>query len=110
VRVRPWLSERGVVIASVPNVGHWSIVDDLIRGRFDYVPYSILSGTHVRFFTRSTLRDLFEACGYRLIEIDAQILPASPEGVKRRDRLAQFPGASPDLDVVEFIGVGRVRG
>ena len=23
------------------------------RGRFDYVPYSILSGTHVRFFTRS---------------------------------------------------------
>ncbi|MET0620360.1 MAG: class I SAM-dependent methyltransferase, partial [Thermoanaerobaculia bacterium] len=49
VRVRPWLSERGVVVASVPNVGHWSIVDDLIRGRFDYVPYSILSGTHVRF-------------------------------------------------------------
>src|SRR5439155_14506700 len=46
-RVRPWLSERGVVVASVPNAGHWSILDDLLRGRFDYVPYSVLSGTHV---------------------------------------------------------------
>jgi len=106
VRVRPWLSERGVVVASVPNVGHWSIVDDLIRGRFDYVPYSILSGTHVRFFTRSTLIDLFEASGYRVREIDTQTLPASPEASKRRDRLAKFPGASADLDVTEFIAVG----
>ena len=105
VRVRPWLSERGVVVASVPNVGHWSIVDDLIRGRFDYVPYSILSGTHVRFFTRSTLIDLFEASGYRVREIDTQTLPVSPEASKRRDRLARFPGASADLDVTEFIAV-----
>ncbi len=107
VRVRPWLSERGVVIASVPNVGHWSIVDDLLRGRFDYVPYGILSGTHVRFFTRATLVDLFEASGYRVVRIDTQILPASPEGAARRDRLACFPGASPDLDVSEFIAVAR---
>jgi 2-polyprenyl-3-methyl-5-hydroxy-6-metoxy-1,4-benzoquinol methylase len=105
VQVGPWLSKRGVVIASVPNVGHWSIVDDLIRGRFDYVPYSILSGTHVRYFTRSTLRDLFEASGYRLVEVDTQILPAPPAGAARRDRLAQYPGASPDLDVSEFVAV-----
>jgi 2-polyprenyl-3-methyl-5-hydroxy-6-metoxy-1,4-benzoquinol methylase len=106
VRVRPWLSERGVLIASVPNIGHWSIVDDLIRGRFDYVPYSILSGTHVRFFTRSTLTDLFEASGYRVRSIETQTLPVSPEAAKRRARLAEFPGASPDLDVTEFVAVG----
>ena len=92
VRVRPWLSERGVVVASVPNVGHWSIVDDLIRGRFDYVPYSILSGTHVRFFTRSTLIDLFEASGYRVAEIDTQMLPASPDGAKRARPAREVPG------------------
>ena len=107
VRVRPWLSERGVVIASVPNLGHWSIVDDLLRGRFDYVPYGILSGTHVRFFTRATLVDLFEASGYRVVEIDTQVLPASLEGATRRDRLARFPGASMDLDVSEFVAIGR---
>ena len=109
VRVRPWLSEGGVLVASVPNAGHWSIVDDLIRGRFDYVPYSILSGTHLRLFTRATLRDLFEASGYRVVEVDTVVLPVSPEGERRRNRLARFPGASADLDVAEFIAVARAR-
>ncbi|HSP94847.1 MAG TPA: methyltransferase domain-containing protein, partial [Thermoanaerobaculia bacterium] len=34
-RVRPWLSERGVLVASVPNLGHWSVIADLLEGRFD---------------------------------------------------------------------------
>jgi 2-polyprenyl-3-methyl-5-hydroxy-6-metoxy-1,4-benzoquinol methylase len=102
-RVRPWLSERGAVIASVPNVGHWSVISDLAAGRFDYVPYSILSGTHVRFFTRRTLTDLFEACGYEIRAIDAVRALPSPEGAIRLARLREAPGASPDLDAVEFI-------
>jgi 2-polyprenyl-3-methyl-5-hydroxy-6-metoxy-1,4-benzoquinol methylase len=109
VRVRPWLAPGGVVIASVPNLGHWSIVDDLLRGRFDYVPYSILSGTHVRFFTRATLCDLFEASGYRVRSIETVVLPASPGGAARRERLAAFPGASEDLDAAEFLAVAEPR-
>ena len=65
-------TEEGVVVASVPNVGHWTIIDDLMRGRFDYVPYSLLSGTHLRFFTRATLEDLFEASGYRVVAIEGR--------------------------------------
>ena len=109
VRVRPWLTEEGVVVASVPNAGHWAIVDDLIRGRFDYVPYSILSGTHLRFFTRATVTDLFEASGYRIVAIEGQTLPASPQGTLRRDQLARFPGASRDLDVSEFVVVATAH-
>ncbi len=104
-RVRPWLSASGVVVASVPNVGHWSVIADLLAGRFDYVPYTILSGTHVRFFTRRTLQDLFEACGYRVRAIDAVRTPPSPEGALRLARLAEYPGASSDLDAVEFLVV-----
>ena len=107
VRVRPWLSATGVVVASVPNAGHWSIVDDLIRGRFDYVPYSLLSGTHLRLFTRSTLIDLFEASGYRVRAIEGLVVPSSPGGEARRNRLAAFPGASADLDVAEFLAVAE---
>jgi len=107
IRVRPWLTPRGVVIASVPNAGHWSIIDDLLRGRFDYVPYSLLSGTHVRLFTRRTLTDLFEASGYRVEEMSATLLPASPRGRPRLERLRTLPGASPDLEVAEFFAVAR---
>ena len=110
MRVRPWLAPGGALIASVPNLGHWAVVDDLLRGRFDYVPYSILSGTHVRFFTRRTLTDLFEACGYRVRAIDAVMLPPSPLGAARLARLRAFPGASPDLDASEFLAVAEADG
>lgn len=110
VRVRPWLAPRGVLVASVPNLGHWAVVDDLLRGRFDYVPYSILSGTHVRFFTRKTLIDLFEASGYRVRGIDTVVLPASALGAARLDRLRAFPEASPDLDASEFLAVAEADG
>ena len=91
------------MIASVPHTGHWSILDDLLRGRFDYVPYSLLSGTHVRLFTRRTLTDLFEAPGYRIRELTTTILPASPAGRARLERLLSLPGASSDLEVAEFL-------
>jgi SAM-dependent methyltransferase len=104
-RVRPWLAPRGVLIASVPNIGHWSVIADLLEGRFDYVPYSILSGTHVRFFTRRTFEDLFEACGYSVAAIEAVRCAASPDGEARLAHLRAWPGASPDLDAVEFLAV-----
>ena len=106
-RVRPWLSPRGVVVASVPNLGHWSVVAELLEGRFDYIPYSILSGTHIRFFTRQTLIDLFEACGYRVETIDRITFPASAAGALRLEKLRRLPGACQDLEVVEFIAVAR---
>ncbi len=106
------MAQRGAesVVASVPNLGHWAVVDDLIRGRFDYVPYSLLSGTHVRFFTRRTLTDLFEASGYRVRTIDTVVQPASPRGAPRLERLRAFPGSSADLDVVEFLAVAEADG
>ncbi|HEY6929052.1 MAG TPA: class I SAM-dependent methyltransferase [Thermoanaerobaculia bacterium] len=106
-RVRPWLSERGFVAATVPHVGHWSVLSDLLEGRFDYIPYSILSGTHIRFFTRRTLIDLFEASGFRIEKIEPVRFAASPAGQQKLARLAALPGASEDLDVVEFLVVAR---
>jgi hypothetical protein len=105
VRVRPWLAPHGVVVASVPNVGNWAVISDLLAGRFDYVPYSILSGTHVRHFTRSTICDLFEACGYAVKSVDTVALPVSPSGAAKLDELSRYPGASPDLPVAEFLVV-----
>jgi 2-polyprenyl-3-methyl-5-hydroxy-6-metoxy-1,4-benzoquinol methylase len=108
-RVRPWLAPNGVVVASVPNLGHWAIVSDLIEGRFDYVPYSLLSGTHVRFFTRASLRELFEASGYAVERIETVELAVSPAGAAKLARLLALPEASPDLTAAEFVVVARAR-
>lgn len=52
------LKQGGYVLMSVPNMGHWSVVQDLLQGRFDYLPVGILCCTHLRFFTETTLRQL----------------------------------------------------
>ena len=112
VRVRPWLVPGGAVVASVPNVGNWAIVSDLLEGRFDYVPYSILSGTHVRHFTRATVRDLFEASGYTVESVDTvslhvheRIDPLRRGAPEQRHRLS---GGHAEGDAVQHVAVAVV--
>lgn len=63
------LAERGSIIASVPNVAHFSVRLGLLRGRFDYADYGILDSTHLRFYTASTLRKLFSSSGYTATDV-----------------------------------------
>jgi sugar/nucleoside kinase (ribokinase family) len=79
------------------------VVGDLLEGRFDSVPYSILSGTQMRHFTRQTLEDLFEASGYTVASVATVSIPPSPAGVEKLKRLAAIPGASEDLSAAEFL-------
>ncbi|GAB4537304.1 MAG: hypothetical protein Fur0020_05830 [Thermodesulfovibrionia bacterium] len=67
--LRRHLREKGFFIASTPNIANWSILYEMLHGRWDYVPFSILSGTHIRFFTKETLIELFEDNGYLIRDI-----------------------------------------
>lgn len=62
---RDHLSEQGVVIASIPNARNWELIYELVLRRdFAYTDAGILDRTHLRFFTRSTMLDLFRSSGY----------------------------------------------
>ena len=74
-RAAGWLGPGGRMVFSVPNVGHYSVVEDLIAGRWDYIPMGLLCATHVRFFTRRTLEDWLRAAGFDHYRIDAQVTP-----------------------------------
>ena len=74
-RAAGWLRPGGRMVFSVPNVGHYSVVEDLIAGRWDYIPMGLLCATHVRFFTRRTLEDWLHAAGFDRYRIDAQVTP-----------------------------------
>ena len=74
-RAAGWLRPSGRMVFSVPNVGHYSVVEDLIAGRWDYIPMGLLCATHVRFFTRRTLEDWLHAAGFDRYRIDAQTTP-----------------------------------
>ena len=88
-RIRGWLTAGTRVIASVPNIRNLATLSDIAGGRFEYEPNGVLDITHVRFFTRSTLRDLFEQTGFDVRKARA----AHPAG-DRRSRDRQSPARS----------------
>lgn len=66
-QVRHLLRPGGVVVASIPNVRHLSVSRDyLIDGKWEYQSEGVLDRTHLRFFTRSSMRDLFATSGYEV--------------------------------------------
>ena len=69
------LAPRGTVIVSVPNVAHLWVRLSLLAGRFDYADRGILDRTHLRFFTRRTLRELLGAAGLTVVELAVTPVP-----------------------------------
>ena len=68
-KARALLADRGSVVASIPNIAHGSVRLALLAGRFDYQVLGLLDSTHVRFFTRSSLEDLFREAGMVPIDV-----------------------------------------
>jgi 2-polyprenyl-3-methyl-5-hydroxy-6-metoxy-1,4-benzoquinol methylase len=78
MKAKQLLQPGGFVIASIPNVAHWSVIADLIEGRWDYAPAGIHCVTHLRFFTRHSIVDLFQEAGFALERCQAALLPPPP--------------------------------
>lgn len=80
-RVPRLLAPGGRALFSIPNVGHYSVIEDLIAGRWDYLPIGLLCYTHFRFFTRQTLADWLRRSGIERFELIPQKteLPECPE-------------------------------
>lgn len=72
---RTWLKPDGMVVASIPNAAHYSIILDLLRNRWDYIPFGLLCVTHVRFFTRRSIEEMFRKSGYSLLTLAPQEFP-----------------------------------
>lgn len=62
----------GHLLLSIPNIGTWPVIAELLRGRFDYVYAGHLSAGHLRFFTRKTIEDTIAMGFWQLEWIRAQ--------------------------------------
>jgi SAM-dependent methyltransferase len=67
-RVRPFVADGGAVVASIPNVAHASVRLSLLAGSFRYREQGLLDESHLRFFTREGVQDLFEGSGYLITD------------------------------------------
>lgn len=82
--IRDNLPTDGCVVACIPNAQHWTLIARLCCGEFRYESQGLLDRTHLRWFTRKTIIDLFESSGFR---IDAGI----PRTFEEKDREQFLP-------------------
>ncbi len=98
------------LVASVPNVGHLSLVRDLVLGRFDPLPAGLADAGHLRWFTRASLEDALEEAGWRTVSIDPFTGASPPDPEPFLDLAAEWPGADPaSLRAYQWLAVARPR-
>lgn len=59
----------GYAVASIPNIAHASVRLALLQGEFRYRSLGLLDNTHLKFFTRETVEQLFEDAGFLISEL-----------------------------------------
>lgn len=67
-----WLQPAGQVLACIPNIQHWSILINLLRGVWEYEDEGLLDRTHLRFFTLLSIKKWFAEAGLQIYEIQTR--------------------------------------
>lgn len=105
------LKKDGYIVASIPNIAHGAIRLSLLQGKFEYTELGILDNTHLRFFTRKTVKDLLENSGYLLNDLDQTKLQIFTDDnlvpqLKQDDfdiNIIQKMQQDEDIDTLQFI-------
>lgn len=93
-RIRRFMRPGSRIVASIPNLQHWSIQYRLLKGDFRYADTGLLDRTHLRFFTRQTMLEMFGNTGYRVTGIVPRIFafPQQDDFLKIIAQTAQLYG------------------
>lgn len=103
--IKNFLSEDGVIVASIPNVRHLPVLFDLVvGGNWDYADYGVLDRTHLRFFTLNSIKKMFSDLDYTLLKIDGLNKSQSLRGKVITNLLA---GPFHDMKYVQFACVAK---
>src|SRR5262249_50946150 len=87
-QVRTWLRPNGRLIVSLPNVRNHAVIRSLLAGNWTYEPAGLLDRTHLRFFTRREIENLFFRAGFRIEALAVNTSPSHDDWVR-----AGRPGA-----------------
>jgi SAM-dependent methyltransferase len=97
-RIRSRITPGGCVVACIPNAQHWSVQARLNSGQFRYEDSGLLDRTHLRWFTRLTIGEMFDAAGFTIVEGGARTFdePGREKVLEAIRTLARAVGADPE--------------
>lgn len=108
-----FLAPGGRVVAAIPSIQYAPVVFKLLRGRWDYVDQGTLDRTHVRFFTKATMVEMFDSCGYDVLScVGANTMGrrwAASDNPLLKAAARVLPLPFGDMRFVHFVVVARPR-
>lgn len=72
-QIRETIPETGTVVCCIPNAQHWSVQVRLNIGDFRYGESGLLDKTHLRWFTRQTIIEMFTGAGFEVTGLYSRI-------------------------------------
>jgi SAM-dependent methyltransferase len=78
-RIAHLLKPGALVLASSPNVAQISVLRGLLADRWDLTEAGVMDRTHLRWFTQTSYRRMFEDAGIRVDQLHA-MAPPGPAG------------------------------
>ncbi len=97
-KIRKFLKPNGILLASIPNIREIkTLISIVIKGNFKYVDAGILDKTHLRFFCKKNIIELFESSGYKIGKITFNLSP------KRKFLLKLSFGLLKEFLVIQYL-------
>jgi SAM-dependent methyltransferase len=72
-KIRAAMGETGYVVTCIPNMQHWSVQARLSFGNVRYEDAGLFDRTHLRWFSRVTMLEMFTQSGFRVEDGMARI-------------------------------------
>lgn len=104
-RLAPLVRPGGMVLASSPNVSHWRVVAELLRGRFELADQGVFDRTHMRWFTPASFAAMFERAGFDVVKV----APVTPNAARTRVISKLTGGRADHLFMEQICLEGRRR-
>jgi SAM-dependent methyltransferase len=108
--IRERIDADGCLVACIPNAQHWSVQMRLATGLFRYEESGLLDRTHLRWFTRVTVIEMFHQAGWRIESGLSRRLPqTAPPALMDGIRMvasaagADINQASEDANVFQYL-------
>jgi SAM-dependent methyltransferase len=68
--IRKTITANGCIVACIPNGQHWSAQARLNTGEFRYEEVGLFDRSHLRWFTRITILEMFADCGFKVEQME----------------------------------------
>ena len=104
-KTRACIPADGAVVACIPNAQHWSLHVRLNIGALRYEAEGLMDKTHIRWFTKKTIHELFDQSGFKVTEVLPRIFdePQRETFLPAIEHMAKLAGADTKSAVADSL-------